>query len=119
MKKLAIISTHPIQYYAPWFRYISSNTNIDLRVFYLWDFGITAQVDVGFKQVLQWDIPLLDGYDHEFVPNISSEPGVHHLWGLQNPSLVAQVKAYNPDAVLLMCYNYASIYRFLWQWNSF
>ncbi|MEH2092518.1 glycosyltransferase family 4 protein [Nostoc sp.] len=118
MTKLAIISTHPIQYYAPWFRYITQSTNLDIRVFYLWNFGITPQIDVGFKQILQWDIPLLDGYEYEFVPNLSSAPGVHHLWGLQNPSLVSQVKAYKPDAVLLMCYNYASIYRFLWHWNS-
>ncbi|MEH1863708.1 MAG: glycosyltransferase family 4 protein [Nostoc sp.] len=118
MTRLAIISTHPIQYYAPWFRYITRSTDLEIRVFYLWDFGINPQVDVGFKQVLQWDIPLLDGYEYEFVPNHSSAPGVHYLWGLQNPSLVSQVKAYNPYAVLLMCYNYASIYRFLWQWNS-
>ncbi|BAY36697.1 group 1 glycosyl transferase [Nostoc sp. NIES-2111] len=118
MKKLAIISTHPIQYYAPWFRHITLNKNLSLRVFYLWNFGITPKVDVGFKQVIQWDIPLLDGYEYEFVPNVSSNPGVHHLFGLQNPSLVSRVKAYNPDVVLLMCYNYASIYNFLGNWNS-
>ncbi|WP_017654668.1 glycosyltransferase family 4 protein [Fortiea contorta] len=118
MQKLAIITSHPIQYYAPWFRYLTSTTNLAIKVFYLWDFGVTKQVDVGFGQALQWDIPLLNGYEYEFVPNVSSKPGVNHFWGLQNPSLVSQVKAYKPDAVLLMLYNYASIYRFLGSWNS-
>jgi glycosyltransferase involved in cell wall biosynthesis len=116
--KLAIITSHPIQYYAPWFRYLVQETDIEIKVFFLWDFGVTQQLDAGFKQVIQWDIPLLDGYNHEFVPNISSDPGTHHFWGLQNPTLSQQVKLYQPDAVLLMCYNYASIYSFLWGWNK-
>ena len=118
MRKLAIITSHPIQYYAPWFRTIASTTDIAVKVFYLWDFGVTEQVDAGFKQAFQWDIPLLDGYEYEFVPNVSSNPGTHHFWGLQNPSIVSQVQAYNPDAVLLMNYNYASLYNFLWRWNA-
>ena len=117
MKKLAIITSHPIQYYAPWFRYLAEEKDFSIKVFYLWNFGITEQVDVGFQQSLQWDIPLLEGYDYEFVPNISSNPGTHQFWGLQNPSLLERVRAYNPAAVLLMNYNYASLYNFLWRWN--
>jgi glycosyltransferase involved in cell wall biosynthesis len=117
MKKLAIVTSHPIQYYAPWFRYLASTENLSIRVFYLWDFGVTKQVDAGFRQAFQWDIPLLDGYAYEFVPNTSADPGTHHFWGLQNPSLLAQIRIYQPDAVLLMNYNYASLYSFLWHWD--
>jgi glycosyltransferase involved in cell wall biosynthesis len=118
MKKIAIITSHPIQYYAPWFQYLTTAKEIKIKVFYLWDFGVTQQVDAGFQQTIQWDIPLLTGYDHEFVPNTSSNPGTQHFWGLQNPTLQQQVNVYQPDAVLLLCYNYASIYRFLWQWPA-
>jgi glycosyltransferase involved in cell wall biosynthesis len=118
MKKLAIITSHPIQYYAPWFRHLANSGDFAVKVFYLWDFGVTQQVDAGFQQSFEWDIPLVTGYDYEFVPNVSPNPGTHHFWGLQNPSLVPQVRAYNPDAVLLMNYNYASLYRFLWSWNT-
>ncbi len=117
MKKLAIITSHPIQYYAPLFRYWGDEKEFSSKVFYLWDFGITCQVDVSFQQPIQWDIPLLTGYDYEFVPNVSSNPGTHHFWGLQNPSLWERISIYNPDAVLLMNYNYASLYNFLWRWN--
>ncbi|MGI0487673.1 glycosyltransferase family 4 protein [Pantanalinema rosaneae CENA516] len=118
MKRLAIITSHPIQYYAPWFRYLTHQAACELRVFYLWDFGVSDQLDPGFQQVIEWDIPLLAGYEWEFVPNVSPTPGTQHFWGLQNPSLIPQVKAYQPDAVLLMNYNYASLYRFLWQWQD-
>jgi glycosyltransferase involved in cell wall biosynthesis len=115
--KIAIVTSHPIQYYAPWFRYLANTAGLSLRVFYLWDFGITRQVDVGFQQALQWDIPLLEGYESEFVSNVSANPGTSHFWGLQNPSLVQRVRAYQPDAVLMIGYNYASLYRFLLTWN--
>jgi glycosyltransferase involved in cell wall biosynthesis len=118
MRKLAVIISHPIQYYAPWFRSLNADPEIQLRVFYLWDFGVTASVDRDFGQVIEWDVPLLDGYDYEWVANTSNQPGTHHIRGLQNPTLIAQVKAYQPDAVLLMNYNYASIYHFLWHWRD-
>jgi glycosyltransferase involved in cell wall biosynthesis len=116
MNKLAIISSHPIQYYAPWFRHLANQTQLSVRVFYLWNFGITQQIDPGFQTSIQWDIPLLQGYQYEFVPNVSSCPGTRSFWGLQNPDLLKRVKAYKPDAVLMMAYNYASLYRFLWEW---
>ncbi|MEA5566125.1 glycosyltransferase family 4 protein [Anabaena sp. UHCC 0399] len=118
MKKLAIVVSHPIQYYSPWFNYLTKTAGLTVKVFYLWNFGVTKQIDFGFQQEIQWDIPLLSGYDYEFVPNISSDPGTHHFWGLQNPSLSSQIKKFNPEATLLMIYNYASIYRFLWSWNQ-
>ncbi|WOD41516.1 glycosyltransferase family 4 protein [Nodosilinea sp. E11] len=118
MLRLAIITSHPIQYYAPWFQHLSATTDLTLRVFYLWDFGITQQADRQFNQAIQWDIPLLEGYDHEFVSNTSQRPGTSHFWGLQNPTLMAQVQSFQPDAVLLMNYNYASLYRFLWSWRD-
>jgi glycosyltransferase involved in cell wall biosynthesis len=118
LSKLAIITSHPIQYYAPWFSYINQNTNLNLKVFYLWNFGITATLDREFQQTVKWDIPLLDGYDYEFIPNISKNPGTKSIGGLKNPSLLSRVTDYNPDAVMLIGYNYASLYRFILQWDT-
>ncbi len=112
-KRLAIVTSHPIQYYAPWFRCLAAELTLDLRVFYLWNFGVTPQHDPGFKTVLEWDIPLLDGYAHEFVPNHSSRPGTDHFWGLWNPSLLSRVREFHPDAVLLIGYNYAGMLGFI------
>lgn len=118
MKKLAIITSHPIQYNAPWFRHLAAQPGIDLKVFYLWDFGVTSRVDPGFEQAVTWDIPLLDGYAYELVPNVSCDPGTHHVLGLQNPELTARVRKFDPAAVLMMTYNYASTHRFLWTWRA-
>ena len=37
----------------------------------------------GFKKEFKWDIPLLDGYEKEFVENISTNPGAGHFKGIK------------------------------------
>lgn len=113
MTRLAVVTTHPIQYYAPWFRHLARQAGLDLRVFYLWDFGVTEQEDKGFGRAIRWDVPLLDGYASEFVPNVSKNPGTHHFRGIDNPGLPAALRAFGPDAVLCLGYNYASFFHLL------
>lgn len=115
---LAVITTHPIQYYAPWFKRMASERGLNSRVFYLWDFGVTEKVDRGFGLPVKWDVSLLDGYDHEFIANTSPRPGTHHFRGLRNPDLLGSVRRYDPDAVLMLGYNYASLYEYILRWDG-
>jgi glycosyltransferase involved in cell wall biosynthesis len=78
-----------------------------LKVFYTWRDAGPAR-DVRFEKTFAWDIPLMEGYGFEVVPNTSPEPGTHHRQGLINPDLVARVKAWKPDAVHITGYNYVS-----------
>lgn len=107
--KLAAITSHPIQYNAPWFRHVAARADVSLRVFYLWDFGVTARVDPGFQQAIRWDIPLLSGYDYRFVANKSRDPGTHRFFGLWNPGIIDELEAYQPDAILMLGYNFATL----------
>lgn len=113
MTRLAIVTSHPIQYYAPWFRQIAASGDPQIRVFYLWDFGVKATKDRQFGKEFAWDIPLLEGYEHEFVLNVAADKGTHRFSGLDNPYLADSVEAYEPDAVLLMLYSYKAIARFM------
>jgi glycosyltransferase involved in cell wall biosynthesis len=106
--RLAVILSHPTQYYSPWFRWVAAHTDLDLRVFYLWDFGVTSQRDPKFGVPVQWDVDLLSGYESEFVPNRSADPGTHHFTGLRNPELTVQLAAWKPDALLMYGYKWAS-----------
>ena len=102
-----------MQYYSPWFRWLREHTDIVFRVFYLWDFGVTARPDPQFGQVVRWDIDLLAGYDSEFVPNRARDAGTHHFRGLDNPALPARLAAWGPDVLLLFGYNWLSHLRAL------
>lgn len=97
--RLAIVTSHPIQYLAPWFELLAGHGGLDLKVFYLWNREETSQHDHGFGQAVIWDLPLLRGYAHEFVPNVATQPGTEHFSGLNNPDLTARVDAFQPQAV--------------------
>ena len=111
--RLAIVAGHPVQYVAPWFTRLAREGEIFTKVFYLWDFGVAQARDPGFGVSVQWDIPMMEGYCHGFVDNRSSDPGNHHFLGYDNPSLAAELKAWEPDVVLLMNYAYLSYFRLL------
>lgn len=112
--RLAVVLSHPVQYYSPWFQWLAAHRAVVFRVFYLWKFGVTAQRDPQFQRTIQWDIDLLSGYDSEFVPNVARDPGTHHFNGLDNPTLTSRLAAWRPDALLLFGYNWRSHLRALW-----
>lgn len=111
-QRLAVVVSHPIQYYAPWFRWMTAR-GWTLRVFYLWDAGVAGHRDREFGRTIVWDVDLLSGYEAEFVPNIAIEPGTHHLRGLNNPELGARLRTWQPDAILLFGYKYLTHLRLL------
>jgi glycosyltransferase involved in cell wall biosynthesis len=111
--RVAVVVSHAIQYTSPWFAHVAASGEIDLRVFYLWDFGVTARYDRQFDQTLKWDIPLLDGYEYEYVPNRSNDPGTHHFRGLDNPDLVDRVASWSPDVIILFGYAFLSHMRLI------
>lgn len=108
MKKLAILTTHPIQYYAPVFRLLAEKGEIAVRVFYSWGKYSLKKYDPGFGQIIEWDIPLLDGYDYEFLENSSTNPGTHHFCGIVNPNLKQRIEVWKPDVVLVFGWNFHS-----------
>jgi glycosyltransferase involved in cell wall biosynthesis len=62
--------SHPIQYQAPMLRLISAQPDIDLTVYFQSDLSVGGYADPGFGQRVKWDIPLIDGYQHEILPGI-------------------------------------------------
>jgi len=100
--RLAIVSTHPIQYYAPVFRALARSAVVSLRVFFTWSQTAVGSVfDPGFGTNIAWDVPLLDGYEHQFVPNVAKRPGSDHFYGIRNPQLIRSIRAWDADAVLI------------------
>jgi glycosyltransferase involved in cell wall biosynthesis len=108
MKKLAIITTHPIQYYAPVFQLLHLRQQINIKVFYTWGEASIRKHDPGFDKEIQWDIPLVDGYSYEWVQNTAKDPGTHHFNGIINPGLLEQIKTWEPDALLIYGWGFKS-----------
>src|SRR5580698_7247027 len=75
--RLAYLVSHPIQYQAPLLRRIAQEKDIELTVLFGSDFSVHDYKDEGFGVGVKWDVPLLDGYRHEFLPVLrdNSNPG--------------------------------------------
>lgn len=106
--RLAVVLSHPTQYYSPWFQWLQAHSALRFRVFYLWDFGVRQKRDPQFQTSFAWDVDLLSGYDHEFVPNLARHQGTDRFSGLINPALISRLHLWQPDAVLLFGYAYFS-----------
>ncbi|GAA3956339.1 hypothetical protein GCM10022246_07860 [Pedobacter ginsengiterrae] len=107
MKKLAIITTHPIQYHFPVFQLLAKQCR--LKVFYTWGIaGVDPKYDPDFRKEIIWDLPFLEDYDYELLENIAPDPGSHHGKGIVNPDIIKKIDAFTPDAILVYGYIYHS-----------
>ncbi len=66
--------SHPIQYVSPLFREIASSKEFKV---YFYGGESTIIQDIGFGQKVTWDIPLLEGYDYQFLKNCSNSEGMN------------------------------------------
>lgn len=107
--RLAIVTTHPIQYNAPWFKLLSEKDNVELMVFYTWEQSQTkAKYDPDFGKTVEWDIPLLDGYNYTFVKNTAQNAGSHHFKGIVNPTLNKEITEWGAGALMVLGWAYKS-----------
>ncbi|MBU2020620.1 MAG: glycosyltransferase family 4 protein [Bacteroidetes bacterium] len=118
VKKLAIISTHPIQYNAPLFEKLASEKDIELKVFYTFSQSQHTFKDTEFNQAVDWDIPLLENYNFEFVNNTSKKPSTKRFFGIICPQLISKVLTFNPDFILIYGWSFYSHLRIIKHFNG-
>jgi glycosyltransferase involved in cell wall biosynthesis len=73
--RLAVVTSHPVQYQAPLFQRLSLHPDVDLTVFYGDDRSVAGEVDNGFGLPIQWDRPLLKGYRSVFLTRVGTVRG--------------------------------------------
>lgn len=111
MKKLAIITTHPIQYNAPFFKLLCEYNEVDVKVFYTWEQSKKKVFDQKFGKEIKWDIPLLEGYDYSFVKNTSKNPSSGTFKGVVNPTLNQEIENWNADFIFVYGWNHHSHFK--------
>jgi glycosyltransferase involved in cell wall biosynthesis len=70
MLRVAYLLSHPIQYQSPLLRRLAQQPGLELTVLYTSDFSVRSYHDKGFGASVEWDVPLLGGYSHEFLPRL-------------------------------------------------
>lgn len=106
MFKLAYFVSHPIQYQAPLLRMIAADPDIDLKVFFYSDFSLKPYQDSGFGKVIEWDVPLTEGYDYQLLD----------CWGSKQWENIFQQPIAKNITKLLESGNFDAVWVHGWAW---
>jgi glycosyltransferase involved in cell wall biosynthesis len=98
--RLAVVVSHPIQYYAPIWRALAARC--DLTVFYCLQMTPQQQAAAGFGTAFDWDVDLLSGYKSEFMHNVSLTPGTDHFGDCDTPEIGQWLRRGQFDALLVI-----------------
>lgn len=106
--RIAVLNSHPIQYFAPLYAYLNAATDLDVTALYLSDFSIRGGRDAGFGQDVTWDLNLLDGYRSVFLGNAARVREPRGFWSLTAPQVWNEVRSGQYDVIWLHGHNYAA-----------
>ncbi len=115
MKRLAIVLTHPIQYYSPVFQRLAKY--VSLKVFYTKG-KLSGHYDPGFQQQVEWDIPLMEGYNFEFLNNTSGSLQRKGFFGVDNEDAIEIITAFKPTTILVYGWAYKSHLKILMHFHG-
>jgi glycosyltransferase involved in cell wall biosynthesis len=65
--RVAVVVSHPIQYFTPLFTRLTQRARMDLTVVYGNDAGLRPAFDAGFGREVTWDLDLIGGHKHVFL----------------------------------------------------
>ncbi|MFM7675666.1 MAG: glycosyltransferase family 4 protein [Synechococcus sp.] len=108
--RLAILATHPVQYFVPVFRGLAASQEWEIQVFLGCLHGAQGEsFDPDFGLSFAWDCDLLGGYRHRRLTDgtLASLSGLSGLRAA--PRAAATIRAWRPDAVLIFAYSPAFI----------
>jgi glycosyltransferase involved in cell wall biosynthesis len=98
--RVAMVTTHPIQYQVPWLRKLAARPGVDLHVFFAM-IPDAAEQGREFGVQFKWDIPLLDGYGYSVLENRASRPSLTDFRGCDTPQLYREIRRGRFDAVIV------------------
>ncbi len=109
--RLAVVVSHPIQYYAPLWRALAREPALALHVIFASRIGLDKTFDPDMKTHVAWATDLTAGYAHEFLAEAASiqRTGFH----IDNPSVGEALARFRPDSVILHGYGSRTMLRAL------
>lgn len=107
--RLAVVTSHPVQYYSPLFAELARH--VSLKVFFAHKASPQEQAAAGFGTAFDWDVDLLAGFDSVFLENRARTPGTSHFGGCDTPQLLEALREGQFDAVLVTGWHLKSYWQ--------
>ncbi|MEM9849099.1 MAG: glycosyltransferase family 4 protein [Bacteroidota bacterium] len=106
-KRLIFLYSHPIQYFAPLSRKLAQSDEFEVLVCYCSDYGVKAYQDREFNRTVQWDIPLLEGYESIFLKNYKRNGGIEKgFFGLINLGILKVLRQQPKSYIIVHGWGY-------------
>jgi glycosyltransferase involved in cell wall biosynthesis len=110
--RLAIVVTHPIQYYVPLYRALAQSGAFDVVVFYGSRIGLESFRDIEMGVEVKWKMDLLGGYRSVFLPAADHIKTVSFR-SVNNPGVGVALAAFKPDVMLIHGYAVITVLKAL------
>lgn len=112
--RILVFTTHPIQYQSPWFRYISNQTDVELKVIYSYLPDLDEQSQ-GFGDRFLWDVELTDGFEWDALKTIRIKgQGFFSKVAINIGSVIGKFK---PDVVVISGWHHFTLTQALYSAN--
>ena len=111
--QFALVVSHPIQHFTPFYRALAQCEGIALKVFFCCRVGLEPYFDREMNTHIAWNMDLLSGYDHMFLPEASRITRSGPL-KIRNPSVGEELAKFDPKVVLTHGYNQLTMLFALW-----
>jgi glycosyltransferase involved in cell wall biosynthesis len=106
--RIAVVNSHPIQYFAPLYAYLNAAPDLEITALYLSDISIRGGKDADFGQDVKWDLDLLQGYRSVFLGEAAHKREPAGFWSLIVPQLWSELRSGRYDVLWLHGHNYAA-----------
>jgi glycosyltransferase involved in cell wall biosynthesis len=106
--RIAVLNSHPIQYFAPLYAYLNAAPDLDVTALYLSDCSIRGTRDVEFGRDVKWDLDLLAGYRSVFLGDAARTREPNGFWSLIAPQVWNELRSGRYDVLWLHGHNYAA-----------
>ncbi|MEM9855051.1 MAG: glycosyltransferase family 1 protein, partial [Pseudomonadota bacterium] len=107
--RVAFLNSHPIQYFAPLYAYLTRNCGLETTGLYLSDFSLKGGADPGFRRAVTWDVDLLEGYEAKFLGGEkASTRRIGGFFSMVAPELWSEIRSGGYDAVVIHGHNLAA-----------
>jgi hypothetical protein len=91
--RVAVVNSHPIQYFAPLYTYLSRDEDIDVTAVYCSDSSLRGGMDPGFGQPVTWNVDLLAGYRSIFLGRRARDRIPRGFFSLVCPEIWRELRA--------------------------
>jgi len=106
--KLGVVFTHPTQHHGPFWRKLSEQPGVDLKVLYLSSENQSAGDTFLGEQAKPWDVDLLSGYSYKYLKDLSGKVPTQRKKSVISPGLFRWLTPQNFDGIFMQSFvNYS------------